>query len=39
MSNINKSYDDVSGIYTDLIEKMLSTDENKMYEYFINKDI
>jgi hypothetical protein len=38
MSNLSKTYEDNSGVYISLIKKMLSKDENKLYEYFIDNE-
>lgn len=38
MSNLNKIFNDEEGIYISIIKKMLSTDEKKIYNYFINNE-
>jgi hypothetical protein len=38
MTNLTKYYEDNNGIYFSLIKRMLSKDENKLYQYFINNE-
>ena len=38
MSNLSKTYEDNPSVYISLIKKMLSKDENKLYEYFIDNE-
>ncbi len=36
LSVFDKKYVDEGGFYNSIIKKMLSKDENKLYNYFIN---
>lgn len=38
MSNLNKTYVDDDGMYSSLIKHVLSKDENKIYQYFVDNE-
>lgn len=38
MSNLSKTYEDNDGLYTSTIKNFLSTDEKKIYQFFINNE-